>query len=94
MIFLHRLWIPRFRMKPQPNRAFSFPLIAQIFGNSISETKGDEIYSAFLLPMRQSILRMLDFRLRVEELKFVHGENSIADETKPRSGGFQAADLK
>jgi len=37
---------------------------------------------------------MLDFRLRVEELKFVHGENSIADENKPRSGGFQAADLK
>jgi hypothetical protein len=59
-------------MNPQPSRAFVFPLITQTRRNGISQTKRHEVHAASLLPVRETISRMPNSGIRIEELQFRH----------------------
>jgi hypothetical protein len=63
---------PRLGMHTQPSIALILPLVAEPCGDRVSEPEGDEIDRSLLLPMRQAILRVPDFRVRIEEAQLGH----------------------
>ncbi len=64
------LWV-----KAEPDAALALPLIAQMFWDGIGKSEGDEVNGSVLLPMRETILGVADFGIRIEEMKLVgiHG---------------------
>jgi len=67
VILLLSLRIPRFAMKSPSCGAFLLPACPQTSRDGISQSKSDEVCRAFLLPMRQEILREPNLLVRVEE---------------------------
>src|SRR4051812_19367038 len=78
MIFELDFQIPRLGMQTEPRFTFVLPSTKQLGRHRIRETKRNEINCAFLLPMRQTISRVLDFGVWIEEAQLVHlGENGL-----------------
>src|SRR6266403_447383 len=85
VILLLSLRIPRFAMKSQPCGAFLLPACPQTSRDGISQSKSDEVCRAFLLPMRQEILREPNLLVRVEEPQGAHCEVQGVTASKPTS---------
>jgi hypothetical protein len=77
VIFSLRLTAPWLWLEANPNGTVALPFRAQRFWNSVSKSKGNKVDCTVWLPMRQSIRRLSDIGIRIEEAKFVHQVTAV-----------------
>ncbi len=71
MVLLFGLRSPGLRMKPQPDFTFILPLLAQMSGNRIGQSKCDEVSPTLLLPVWQQVLCKPNLFVRIKETQCI-----------------------
>jgi len=72
MIFPLDVIAPWPGMKAQPGITFAFPSREQMGRHSVGESECDEVNCAGLLPVRETILRVPNITIRIEEAQLAH----------------------